>query len=220
MKSPCLTLTRDPSSKSSSSRSSLRWMLRMAALLFAFGVAVPFPGVAFADDEDDDEESGEQTWTTESDVRIQIDLLSGHIEIEGWDRNEVRLSVEGDEANALDVKASHRRIRIRGPKFGGGRAYRNMGDLDVDVRISVPAGSRIEAKTTNGTIRVKDVAGTLDLNSANGDIEVSGKPTEARLENHQCEHQARRRRHPRRRPHGQWQHRSQRRGWRTLRLGH
>jgi DUF4097 and DUF4098 domain-containing protein YvlB len=182
VKSLCLIQTRTLLSKLSSSQLGWRSMLWIAAILLASSTLGPLAGVALADDAGDNEEAEEQSWPTESDVRIQIDLVSGHIEIEAWDRNEVKVEVEGDTANALDVRASRRRVRIRGPRFGRGRAFRNMGDLDVDVRLSVPAGSRIEANTTNGTIRVEGVSGTLDLNSANGDIEVRGTPTEARLE--------------------------------------
>jgi len=178
----CLIRTRTSSSESSFARLAWRSPLWIATIILSFSILGPLAGVAFADDAEDDEDAEAQSWPAESDVRIRIELVSGNIEIEGWDRDEVRVEVEGDTVNALDVRASRRRIRIRGPKFGRGRVFRRMGDLDVDVRLSVPARSRIEAKTTNGTIRVEGVSGTLDLSSANGDIEVRGKPTEARLE--------------------------------------
>lgn len=141
-------------------------------VLFAF----PFSGIAFADDVE------EQIWATEPDVRVQIELLSGEIEIKGWDRDEVRVRVDGGDVTALDIKASRKRVRIRGPRIGRGRRIRSGGDLDADVQVSVPRRSRIVAKTTNGTIRAEGVAGTLEFNAANGDIEVRGKPTESRLE--------------------------------------
>jgi hypothetical protein len=140
-----------------------------------------FVGVSSAEDErDDTDESDGQTWAVESDVLVQIELISGDIEIEAWDRNEVRIRVDGDDA--LEVNPRRKRISIRNP----GRRRRGFdwfgGGGDVDVSISVPVRSRIEAKTTNGTIRTQGVVGTLDLNSANGDIEARGGAEEARLE--------------------------------------
>ncbi len=115
-------------------------------------------------------------------MRVQIEILSGRIEIQGWDRNEVRVRVEGDDQAALEIKASRNRVRIRAPRFGRGRSFRNAHDLHVDLYVSVPARSRIEAKTTNGTITAEGVDGTIEFIAANGDIEARGKPTEAWLE--------------------------------------
>ena len=149
-----------------------RMMVTILAALLLAGIA----DIAVAKD------SEEQSWPTEADVRVQIEILSGRIEIEGWDRNEVVVRVGGDSAAAVDVKASRRRIRIRGPKFRGDRSIRNMEDFEVDVHVSVPAHSRIEVKTTNGRISAEGVAGTVEFITANGNIEVRGKPTEAKLE--------------------------------------
>lgn len=156
------------------------FLIFLALPLAAFvGVAL-FAGVATADDYDEDDE--DRIWSTESDVRVQIELISGDIEIVGWDRNEVRVRVNGDEASALEVKASRKRIRIKGPNIRRRRGFWNAGNFDIDIHVTVPIGSRIQVKTTSGAIQVKGVDGTLDLRSGNGEIDVQGNPTEARLE--------------------------------------
>ena len=53
--------------------------------------------------------------------------------------------------------------------------------MEVDVKLFVPVGARLSAKTMNGSIHAKDVEGVLNFHSANGDIEVKGGPREARL---------------------------------------
>ena len=53
---------------------------------------------------------------------------------------------------------------------------------EVDLRIDVPKGAEIQAKTINGPIRAKDVEGRLSFHAANGKIDVRGEPVEAHLE--------------------------------------
>jgi DUF4097 and DUF4098 domain-containing protein YvlB len=138
-------------------------------------------GVAYADEKDLDG-NGERTFAVKSDVRIQIELVSGDIEIKAWHRDEVRVRIDDDDVDAIDIDAGRKRVEI-----GSSGRRRSAFDwlangLDVDVELLVPTKSRIEARTTNGEIHVEGVEGTLDLNSANGAIEVRGGAEEARLE--------------------------------------
>ena len=129
-----------------------------------------------------DDEEQDFLWKTNPDVRVRIELVSGQIEIKGWDRDEVRVQVDGDEARRLDIEAGRKRVSIRSP----GRGRRGLpwggGDLEVDVSLFVPVNSRIKARTMNGPIHAEGVGGVLDFNAANGDIKVEGSPSEARLE--------------------------------------
>jgi len=126
-----------------------------------------------------DENGGELRWPTETDVEIDVELVSGSIEFEGWDLDEVRVRADRRTREALDVEASRDAISIGIPaaRFGW---LRNSGE--ARLRIDVPRGSQIRAKLTNGPVRVKGVNGTLRLQTANGDIDVRGAPREARLE--------------------------------------
>jgi hypothetical protein len=144
-----------------------------AAILLGLGAS----GTAIAEDE----EQG-LIWKTDPDVRVQIEIISGRIEIEGWDRNEVRVQVDGDETRRLDIEAGRKQVSIRSRGLGR-RGFPWAGsDREVDVSVFVPVGSRIKARTMNGPIRAEGVGGVLNFNSANGDIEVKGSPSEARLE--------------------------------------
>ena len=129
-----------------------------------------------------DEEQAERSWPVDEDVRVQIEIVSGRIEIEGWDRPEVRVRVEGDRADEVDIDARRGRISIRSPGRRGPVRRWLGGDVELDVRISLPAKSRIKAETVNGEIHAEGVFGTLELDTANGEIEVEGGPSEARLE--------------------------------------
>jgi len=152
---------------------SVRLLLLFTGMLLGVGAT----SSAIADDEEQD-----FIWKTDPDVRVRIEIVSGQIEIKGWDRNEVRVQVDGDEASRLDIEAGRKRVTIRSP----GRRRMGFrwagGDLEADISIFVPVNSRIKAKIMNGPIRAEGVGGVLDFNAANGDIKVEGSPSEARLE--------------------------------------
>ena len=141
-----------------------RWLLVPLVLLAA--------STSGADEKDD------RTWPAEPDVRVEIEIIAGEIEIEGWERNEVRVRTRGGGRDSLGIEASPDWISIRapGPKgwFGG------VGE--VDLRIDLPVGSRVRAKSINGAIQVKNVRGTITAHATNGSIEVEGAPREADLE--------------------------------------
>lgn len=117
----------------------------------------------------------EQTFEVAPDARVDIELLSGAIELRAIDENEVRVWANGP----IEVEGSHRQVSLRA-RSSGWMPWSHPGD--VDLRIEVPRKSRITARTINGGIKAEDVAGELDLHAANGAIEVKGAPDEAHLE--------------------------------------
>jgi DUF4097 and DUF4098 domain-containing protein YvlB len=119
----------------------------------------------------------EQSFEVQPDVRIEIELLSGSIELKAIDANEVRVHASGELA--IDGSQSGRRVSFRSPS-GGWRPW--TGGPDVELKLELPRGSRITARTGNGRIKAEGVAGELVLHAANGEIEVKGTPPEAYLE--------------------------------------
>ena len=117
----------------------------------------------------------EQTFVVEPDVRVEIEITTGRIELRGIDANELRVRANGP----LEVKGSHRRVSLSAPSSGW-RPWSHP--VDVEVEIELPRQSRITARTINGGIKAENVAGELELHAANGAIEVKGAPEEAYLE--------------------------------------
>ena len=131
---------------------------------------------------DDDRE---RRFPAVADVEIDVALISGRIEIEGWDRAEVRIRVRGD-VEALDIEVHDEDgepvewVAVRAP---GRRGWLPLGGgADADVRIDVPRAADVHARILNGPIRAKDLDGRLSLHAANGEIDVAGAPAEADLE--------------------------------------
>jgi len=71
---------------------------------------------------------------------------------------------------------------VRGARAGIGWLRIPIRGGQVDIRIDVPKGSYVKAKTINGPIEARDVDGRVSFHSANGKIEVRGSPYEASLE--------------------------------------
>jgi DUF4097 and DUF4098 domain-containing protein YvlB len=119
----------------------------------------------------------EQSFAVRPDVRVEIELLSGEIELRAIDANEVRVRANGE----LEIEGSRsgRRVSIRAPA-GGWRPW--AGGASVDLEVELPRDSRITARTSNGKIKAEGVTGEIVLHSANGEIEVEGAPPEAYLE--------------------------------------
>jgi DUF4097 and DUF4098 domain-containing protein YvlB len=119
----------------------------------------------------------ERSFVVEPDVRVDIELPSGQIELRAIDAQELRVRASGPLE--IDLAPSGGRVSIRAPSpgwppFGGGAS--------VDLEVELPRSSRITARTGNGRIEAEGVEGELVLHSANGGIEVEGAPPEAYLE--------------------------------------
>ncbi|MEN8158436.1 MAG: DUF4097 family beta strand repeat-containing protein [Myxococcota bacterium] len=142
----------------------------VAGALLLTGLALGLAAGARAD-------SLEKTFEVEPDVRVEIELLSGDIELRAIDANEVRIHADGDLE--IDASESGRRVSIRAPSAGW-RPW--TGGTDVDLEIELPRNSHISARTQNGKIQAEGVGGELTLHTANGKIEVEGSPREAFLE--------------------------------------
>ena len=139
-----------------------------ALILAALGAPSPWSGAVRAD-------PFEQTFAVKPDVRVDVEIVSGRIELRGIDANELRVRANGE----LRIDDSPRRISVRAPSTGF-MPWANTAEIHVEIEL--PRQSRITARAINGKIEARDVAGELDLHSANGAIEVEGAPREAYLE--------------------------------------
>jgi hypothetical protein len=127
-------------------------------------------------------QDGEASWPVDPDVSVEIEVISGRIELRGWDRDEFRVEARGRGAKSLRVDSSNRRISVRSPgrRFGWIPWTARRGS--IDLKIDLPKGSRVTARTFHGPILASDVTGTVDFYTADGQIEVVGAPREAWLE--------------------------------------
>jgi len=146
--------------------------LFIAALLCAL-LAIAAPAAA--------DRPVEETRPVDADARISIETLSGKVVVTGWNRNEVHITgTVGDDTGGLRIEgdAGDLQIEVDIPE---GR-HRGQRDLDVDLRISVPAGARLEVESVSSSAEVSGVGGEVDVESVSGSVDIDGAPSSASAE--------------------------------------
>lgn len=113
-------------------------------------------------------DSIDQSWMVDSDVRISVENVAGEIHVNGWDRNEVRLTGElGDSVDELEVNASSSRLQI---------AVLNRDERNIDETVlilRVPEGAIIEAFAVSADIEIAGLDNEkLSATSVSGDVEI------------------------------------------------
>jgi hypothetical protein len=128
---------------------------------------------------------------------FSIDVgANGSIQVEGYSGSEVRVTARlltrsRNESGArslaqrVDIRLAQGSFTASGPRTSG------QDNWSVSVRVQVPAGTAIDARTTNGSVTIRatnaavqarttnggitvaDVAGRLDARSTNGTIRAS-----------------------------------------------
>ncbi len=116
-------------------------------------------------------------------VDLRIQTFDGMIEVRSWDRNEVRVEIERrgpDQASAeaLIVNQSQEgnRIVIEAPSPSSRRSGVGFGSWvsqSVNFTVTAPRRMQLAARTGDGRIEVRDLEGTVDVNSGDGRIAAS-----------------------------------------------
>jgi DUF4097 and DUF4098 domain-containing protein YvlB len=150
-------------------------------------------GAAFADDDwcrDEGRWGGREErycevrdQTFSGGARLSVDARpNGGIEVEGWDKSEVRLEAKvvaqaETEAEARRI-AGEVRIDVSGTIQADGPRTSERRSWSVSYRLHVPRNLELSLTSTNGGIRVQATRGTLELQTSNGGLhleDVGGK---------------------------------------------
>ena len=126
-------------------------------------------------------ESVDRTIAVDVDVEVEIENIAGSVEVEVWDKAEVRIVGElGDDVEGIDIDAGSDSVRIdvEIPDHSGRR--RNW-DIESDLKIWVPVEASVGVETVSASIEVHDVGGDIDLETVSGEIEATGSPATAEL---------------------------------------
>lgn len=114
----------------------------------------------------------DETHPADNDVRLSVENINGTITIEGWSKKEVHVTGElGEDVEDLVFDGNEHRLRIEVELYN----RRHNQDGTADLNIMVPLGAEVRVDVVNCPIEVSKVEGSLDLESVNGDITISGK---------------------------------------------
>lgn len=123
-------------------------------------------------------QSVDERWDIDADATVSIENIAGSIDIQGWDRNEARLTGElGDSVDELEISASDSSLRIN-------VANRNERNVDnTELKLMIPAGASIDADAVSADIDVSGLDNEkLTASSVSGDVDVSASSRRVSIE--------------------------------------
>lgn len=135
--------------------------LTLIYIVAAFAVAT---GVAHASDR-----RFEQTVAADPKGDVEISNISGKIEVEGWDQNQVSISARLDnDTQKVEVETDRGRtsIKVRGPGLGLG------GGDETDLKVKVPRGSEVDVTAVSANVTSTGVQGSQRLKTVSGSIKA------------------------------------------------
>ena len=129
------------------------------------------------------------------DPEFFLENVNGHIEVEGWNRNEIRVTAEITirassrkkverifEKINFEVDADRHEVYVRAnlPKNRSGSFFglfgRNRESINISYHVKLPYRAHFELESVNGRITVDDVEGIFRVKTVNGgiDLELEG----------------------------------------------
>jgi len=122
--------------------------------------------------------SVDERWDIDADAMVSIENIAGQIEVQGWDRNEARLTGElGDSVDELEVSANRSSLQIN-------VANRNERNVDnTELRLMIPKGASLDASSVSADIDVSGLDNEkLTVSSVSGDVDVSASSNRVSIE--------------------------------------
>ncbi len=120
-----------------------------------------------------------RTFEVKGQPEVVLDTFDGAIEIHSWDRDAVEVEIEkrASEQSLIDEikvhaeqKGDRIEVRVTGPAHEFHMTIgRNMSP-SARLRVALPRASRVQATSSDGSIRVADVDGTIILRTADGSV--------------------------------------------------
>jgi DUF4097 and DUF4098 domain-containing protein YvlB len=119
----------------------------------------------------------DQRRAAEPDGLVEIENPAGSIHVVGWDKNEVVVTgTLGSRAEGLGFSGGAHRTTIEVETEGNPHSVRS------DLKIQVPAGSRLEIEGFASTIRIEGVNGPVQAETVNGTITMTGGSKDVELQ--------------------------------------
>lgn len=131
------------------------------------------------DEDDEDRYCEVRSVTVPATSSLDVDASpNGGIEVEAWDRNEIRIEAKvqtrtrrageaRELADEIDVVVEPGHIESEGPRMRGrGNSW------SVSYRLKVPRRIDLDLRSVNGGIALAGVSGSIDLQTTNGGLSI------------------------------------------------
>ncbi len=128
-------------------------------------------------------ENIDRTLTVDVDSLIEIEHMDGDAKILGWDKDQVR--VVGKLGERTDEFRFERKgktvvIEVEVKKMDKGWSW-NSSELQDDLTIYVPYTSRVNYRSINADLIIKQIYGSTDVDMINGELEATELKGSVRL---------------------------------------
>jgi DUF4097 and DUF4098 domain-containing protein YvlB len=150
-------------------------------------------------------EAIDKTLAVKPDGVVRIENVRGHIDVQGWERDEVSVTGTLDDratSFTFDSSGATTTVKVETPdNLHGGEGSNltikvpvasrvRVGLVSADLQLSNLHGG-VDAKTVSGGIEALDVGGRLELATVSGDVELKGATGPIRFNSVSGELQAR-----------------------------
>lgn len=149
----------------------------LAVMFFILGMAP-----AESADREKYEEKFEQTVSLARDGKVSLKNISGDIEVESWDKAEVKIeakkisrasTLEKAKENAAKVKievieeGNTLRIETKYPEL----SIKSL-NVSIDYHLLIPDKVAVKIKSVSGDVTLQQIGGAIEVDVVSGDIEV------------------------------------------------
>ena len=123
----------------------------------------------------------ERRFPVAGDLELNLNTFDGAIEIQSWDRPEVLVEIErraasAAEAEQLDVQSSHEGKRLsivaNSPRQREDGVVRVGQTPSVSLRVTAPARLMLEARSGDGPLAARQLAGRITLRTGDGPVNI------------------------------------------------
>lgn len=112
---------------------------------------------------------------------VDLSLISGRINVTGWDRPDVRISASIDRG-IIRFNANPSRVSMSVDDNDDNRGHRRHSVGDARYEVSVPRGSRLVLEAVSGDVRSSGSQGEIEASSVSGEVDVTGGAREVSVE--------------------------------------
>lgn len=115
-------------------------------------------------------------------AHITIDTTRGNISVHSGDGNELRVTANKSASDENESEADRRMAEVTAVIEQTGDGYRiqpsnqegSDGEVGVDLDVEVPKKASVTATVSRGDITIAGIAGVIEADSRNGDVEIHG----------------------------------------------
>lgn len=162
----------------------MRWSARSAAfaLLPAMALSSAACSIDISAHDTRYVDTVEKHFSLNGTPRVRLDTFDGSVDVNTWDRNEVRATIErhaSDKAAAerLTIDAVQEGDQVSvvvKDQPGDGRPHVYFGSASARLIVTVPVHAALDVSTGDGRVSVRDVIGPIGVKTGDGAVVLAG----------------------------------------------